>query len=42
MSSLSGIQGSPIIPADAIQMTDWAINNGLLSHWSCARITHLI
>lgn len=40
-SEASGIQGSPIVPADAIRMTDWAISNGLISHWTCARILHL-
>jgi hypothetical protein len=41
-SKASGITGSPIIPADAIRMADWAISHGLLSHWTCARILHLI
>jgi hypothetical protein len=42
MSSLSGIQGSPIDPASAIRMTDWAISHGWIGQWSCARIQHLI
>ncbi|HKW19507.1 MAG TPA: hypothetical protein VJO35_18500 [Terriglobales bacterium] len=42
MSQLSGIEGSPIVPADAIQQTDWAISHGLIGQWSCARIQHLL
>lgn len=42
MEKLSGIKGSPIIPADAIRMTDWAISHGLVGQWSCARLTHII
>jgi hypothetical protein len=42
MSSLSGIQGSPIDPADAIEMTDWAISHNLIGQWSCATIQHLL
>jgi hypothetical protein len=41
-SKASGITGSPLIPADAIRMTDWAIDHGLLGHWSCAHILHLV
>jgi hypothetical protein len=41
-SAASHITGSPLIPADAIAQTDWAINHGLLSHWSCAHILHLV
>jgi hypothetical protein len=40
-SKASGIAGSPIIPADAIRMTDWAIEHGLIHHWTCARILNL-
>lgn len=41
-SKASGIAGSPLIPADAIRMADWAIDHGLLDHWSCARIVGLL
>jgi hypothetical protein len=41
-SKASGITGSPIIPADAIHMADWAISNGYIGHWTCARILHLV
>ncbi len=41
-SQASGITGSPIIPADAIRMTDWAIDHGLLRHWTCAKMTGLL
>jgi hypothetical protein len=41
MEKLSGLKGSPIFPADAIRMTDWAIDLGLIGQRSCARILHL-
>ena len=41
-SATSGITGSPIIPADAIKMADWAISHNLLSHWTCAHILKLV
>jgi len=34
-SRLSGIKGSPNNIIDAIKMTDWAIENGKIEHWSC-------
>jgi hypothetical protein len=34
--------GSPMMPADAIRMADLMISNGLIGHWTCARILHLI
>lgn len=37
-SKMSGITGSPLIKEDAIRMTEWAIQNGYLKHWSCAKI----
>jgi len=37
-SQKSGIVGDPRIPADAIRMTDWAIDHGLIGHWTCASI----
>jgi hypothetical protein len=40
-SKKSGISGSPLIPSDAIKITDWAISNGYLYRWTCARILHL-
>jgi len=40
-SNASGIKGSPIDPTASIRMADWAISNGLISHWTCARILHL-
>jgi hypothetical protein len=39
-SKKSGISG-PLIPSDAIKMTDWAISHGYLYRWTCARILHL-
>lgn len=38
----SGIQGEAMEPQAAIRMADWAIDNGFLSRWSCAYITHLL
>jgi hypothetical protein len=40
-SEASGITGDPRIPADAIRMTDWAINHGLGPHWTCWKIMTL-
>jgi hypothetical protein len=40
-SKASGITGSPIFPADAIKLTDWAISHGLGPHWTCWHLTHL-
>jgi len=40
-SRASGITGSPLVPADAIRMTDWAIEHGLAHHWTCARLLKL-
>lgn len=36
-SELSGIQGDPMNQKDAIRMTNWAIDNGFIKHWSCAK-----
>lgn len=41
-SAKSGIMGSPMYPADAIRMADWAIDHGFLARWSCAKILHLL
>jgi hypothetical protein len=40
-SKASHISGSPIVPADAIKMTDWALSHNLGSHWTCYRKLHL-
>ncbi len=40
-SEQSGIEGDPMVREDAIRMAEWAIKNGLLSHWSCARKINL-
>ena len=39
-SKESGIKGSPNNVSDAIRMTDWAIDNGKIGHWSCYWILH--
>lgn len=36
-SATSGIIGSPMNVEDAMRMADWAIDNGYLGRWSCAR-----
>ena len=37
-SKESGITGNPMVPADAIRMTIWAVQNGKIGHWrNCAR-----
>jgi len=41
-SRMSGILGTPVNPPDAIRLTDWAIDHGFLSRWSCARILKLL
>lgn len=41
MSRRSGITGSPMIPEDAKRMSDWMIENGFLSRWTCAKILGL-
>ncbi len=42
-SRRSGIMGNPMVPADAIRMAEWAIAQpGLLGHWTCAHILHLV
>jgi hypothetical protein len=37
----SGIKGSPMNREDAVEMADWAIDNGLVNHWTCARLLDL-
>jgi hypothetical protein len=38
---MSGISGSPLIPADTIRIIDWAISHDYLYRWTCARILRL-
>lgn len=40
-SKKSGIKGNPMNPDEAVIMADWALDNGLLSNWSCAKIMKL-
>jgi len=35
---VSGITGDPDNTADAIRMAEWAIQNGMINHWTCASI----
>lgn len=34
----SGITGSPDNRADSIRMAEWAIQNGMINHWTCAGV----
>jgi hypothetical protein len=40
-SRASGIAGSPMNPADAIRMADWAISHGYGPRWTCWRLQKL-
>ncbi|HUJ32107.1 MAG TPA: hypothetical protein VLY23_12555 [Candidatus Acidoferrum sp.] len=39
---VSGISGDPDNTADAIRMAEWAIENGMINHWTCASILKMI
>lgn len=41
-SKVSGIQGDPMVPDDAIKMATWALGHGLIKNWSCSRILGII
>jgi len=41
-SQQSGITGDPMNNIDAVQMAIWAVENGLVGHWSCAAIEGVI
>jgi len=41
-SKLSGIKGTSTNPTDAIAMTEWAIENGKIGHWSCAHLLGMV
>ncbi len=36
--AMSGLSGNPDNRADAIRMAEWAIQNGMINHWTCAGI----
>jgi hypothetical protein len=38
----SGIEGTPMNPTTAINVGLWAVENGYLAKWSCARILEII
>jgi hypothetical protein len=38
---VSGITGSPDNRADSIRMAEWAIQNGMINHWTCAGILNI-
>jgi hypothetical protein len=39
---VSGITGDPDNRADAIRMAEWAIQNGMINHWTCATILKMM
>ena len=39
---VSGITGDPDNRADAIRMAEWAIQNGMINHWTCATILKIL
>jgi hypothetical protein len=39
---VSGITGDPDNRADAIRMAEWAIQNGMINHWTCATILKML
>jgi hypothetical protein len=36
--AVSGLRGDPDNREDAIRMGEWAIENGMINHWTCAQI----
>jgi hypothetical protein len=38
----SGISGNPENRDDAIRMAEWGIEHGMIYHWGCARILHMM
>lgn len=42
MSAASGITGSPDNSEDAVRMAEYAVENGYLNRWSCARILKIV
>jgi hypothetical protein len=41
-SKQSGITGDPMNKLEAVQMAIWAVENGLVGHWSCAKLVGII
>jgi hypothetical protein len=39
---VSGITGDPDNRVDAIRMAEWAIENGMINHWTCATILKML
>jgi hypothetical protein len=39
---VSGIAGDPDNRDDAIRMAEWAIENGMINHWTCATILKIM
>lgn len=38
----SGLRGDPDNRQDAIRMGEWAIQNGMINHWTCAQILKMM
>ena len=39
---MSGITGNPENRDDAIRMAEWGIEHGMIDHWGCARLLHMM
>jgi len=39
---MSGLTGNPENRDDAIRMAEWGIEHGMIDHWGCARILHMM
>lgn len=41
-AAASGLGGDPDNREDAIRMAEWAIENGMINHWTCAQILNMM
>ncbi|HLV94468.1 MAG TPA: hypothetical protein VKS44_04700 [Candidatus Acidoferrales bacterium] len=40
--AVSGLGGNPDNRDDAIRMAEWAVENGMINHWTCAQILRMM
>lgn len=40
--AVSGLRGNPDNREDAIRMAEWAVENGMVNHWTCAQILRMM
>jgi hypothetical protein len=40
--AVSGLRGDPDNREDAIRMAEWAVENGMVNHWTCAQILKMM